>query len=206
MEALDGAPSAVEQRALADWIVDGGLDRRLRRLRHALLERRLALETELRSQFGDGIEIDDPSRDPVVAARLALGDPVAAGLVAAARAVGVAIVPPDDDGRLTLGHAALAEPDLVEAVARLGRAVDALDPTARRPPPDPDRPLRGAIVEGHLPEPRIRDRQAHRHRRSGSAARARVDSSPSGVRWSGGGDPRRSRSRVRSGQSSAAKP
>ena len=156
VEALDGAPSPVEQRALASWIADGGLDRRLRRLRHALLERRMALEAALGDELGELVAIEDPAREPVVVARLALDDRVLTALPAAARAVGVAIDPVDDDGRLTLGHAAPSETDLVEAVGRLGRAIDALDPLARRPPPEPPRPIRGTLVEGIFGAPAIR--------------------------------------------------
>ena len=156
VEALDGAPSPVEQRALASWIADGGLDRRLRRLRHALLERRMALESALGDELGGLVAIEDPAREPVVVARLALDDRVLTALPAAARAVGVAIDPVDDDGRLTLGHAAPSETDLVEAVGRLGRAIDALDPLARRPPPEPPRPIRGTLVEGIFGAPAIR--------------------------------------------------
>ncbi len=200
VEALDGAPSPVEQRALASWIADGGLDRRLRRLRHALLERRMALESALGDELG-GL-VDHRGSGP--------GDPwswpdwrstigVLTALPAAARAVGVAIDPVDDDGRLTLGHAAPSETDLVEAVGRLGRAIDALDPLARRPPPEPPRPIRGTLVEGIFGAPAIR-RGERRGRPRPTDRRPRVGSSRSAARSSGGADPQRSRSRVRSGK------
>ena len=147
VDALDGTPSSVEQRALAGWIADGGLDRRLRRLRHALLERRAALESALRDELVGLVTIEPPAPEPVVVARLALDGGTLAGLSAAAWATGVAIVPPDDDGRLVLGHAASSAEDLADAAARLGRAIDALDPGARRPPSNP-RPIRGSIVSG----------------------------------------------------------
>ena len=151
VEALDGTPSPVEQRALAGWIADGGLDRRLRRLRHALLERRAALETALRDELGALVTIEPPATDPVVVVRLALEAGDLAGLASAARATGVALVPPDDEGRLALGHAALSPEDLADALARLGRAIDSLDPAARRPPPAPPRPIRGSVVSGVFP-------------------------------------------------------
>jgi hypothetical protein len=153
VEALDGTPSPMEQGALAGWISDGGLDRRMRRLRHALLERRVALEGVLKEQLGDLVTLEPPSPDPVVVARLALDGGLLAGLPKAARMVGVAIVPPDDDGRLILGHAASSPEALVDAGVRLGRAIDALDPTVRRPPPKPDRPIRGSIVAGVFRRP-----------------------------------------------------
>jgi GntR family transcriptional regulator/MocR family aminotransferase len=148
VEALDGTPSPMEQRALAGWISDGGLDRRMRRLRHALLERRVALEGALNDQLGGLVTLEPPSTDPVVVAHLALDGRDLAGLTRAARTLGVAILPPDDDGRLVLGHAASSPDDLVDAVVRLGRAIDALDPTARRPPPEPPRSIRGSVVSG----------------------------------------------------------
>ena len=148
LAALDGAPSPVDQRALAGWIAEGGLDRRLRRLRHALLERRRALEAALRTELDAVVELEPPAGDPVVAIRFRRPGPVTAGLVAAARAHGVAIASPDDEDRLALGHAALDGPDLADAVARLGRAIDALDPMARHEPPSPPRPMMGSLVAG----------------------------------------------------------
>jgi GntR family transcriptional regulator/MocR family aminotransferase len=157
VDALDGTPSSVEQRALAGWVADGGLDRRLRRLRHALLERRIALEGALRDELGELVTLEPAAPEPVVVARLALSDRDLADLATAARSIGVAIVSPDDDGRLILGHAASSPEDLAEAVARLGQAIDALDPTARRPPPEPPRPIRGSIVSGVFRGPDARD-------------------------------------------------
>jgi GntR family transcriptional regulator / MocR family aminotransferase len=153
VEALDGRPSPMEQGALAGWISDGGLDRRMRRLRHALLERRIALEGALKEQLGELVTLEPPSPEPVVVARLALDGRLLAGLARAAWTVGVAILPPDDEGRLILGHAASSPEALVDAVVRLGRVIDALDPTVRRPPPKPTRPIRGPIVSGVFRRP-----------------------------------------------------
>jgi hypothetical protein len=49
----------------------------------------------------------------------------------------VTIASPDADGRLPIGFASLPEDALVDAARRLGRAIDALDPGARRPPQSP---------------------------------------------------------------------
>jgi GntR family transcriptional regulator/MocR family aminotransferase len=148
LAALDGAPSPMDQRALAGWIAEGGLDRRLRRLRHALLERRLALETALRTELDTVVDLEPPADDPVVAIQLRRPGAISAGIVAAARASGVAIAPPDDEDRLVLGHAALDGDDLADAVARLGRAIDALEPMARREPPSSSGSIRGSLVAG----------------------------------------------------------
>ncbi len=157
LAALDGGPSAVEQSALAGWIAEGGLDRRIRRLRHALLERRRALEAALRIELGELAPIGPAMADPSVAIRLAVRPAVRSGLPAAARTAGVAIAPIDDRGGLTLGHAALSPEALSEAVRRLGRAIDALDPEARRGPPAVLRPLHGAVVRSAFPRLSSRD-------------------------------------------------
>ena len=148
---LDGAPSAVEQHALAGWIADGGLDRRARRLRHALVSRRVALEAALRAELGDLATIEPPSSRPVATIQLAAGDVIRNGIVAAARVAGVTIATPEPDGRLPLGFASLPEEGLVDAVRRLGRAIDALDPGARRRPSAPAPPAGGSIVRRVFP-------------------------------------------------------
>ena len=148
---LDGAPSAVEQHALAGWIEDGGLDRRARRLRHALVGRRTALESALEAELGDLATLEAPSAQPVVTVLLAPREAIRAGIVAAARAAGVTIAGPDPDGRLPIGFAALSEDALVDGVRRLGRAIDALDPGARRRPQSPAPPSGGSIVRRMFP-------------------------------------------------------
>jgi DNA-binding transcriptional MocR family regulator len=158
---LDGAPPAVEQHAIAGWIADGGLDRRARRLRHALVGRRTALERAIEAELGDLAALEGPSPQPVVTIRLAPRQAIRSGLVAAARAAGVTIVAPDPDGRLGLGFAALSEDALVDAVRRLGRAIDALDPGARRRPQAPAPPAGGSVVRRMFPRP-VTDRDVPR--------------------------------------------
>ena len=131
VEALDGTPDPLAALALADWIADGGLDRRCRRLRHALLERRAAAVSALRDELGEVAMIEPPDHRPVVAVRLAVRAHVRAGLERAALRQGVAIATPDDEGRLALGLATLEPAQLVDAIRRIGRAIDRLDPELR---------------------------------------------------------------------------
>lgn len=131
VEALDGTPDPLAALALADWIADGGLDRRCRRLRHALLERRAGVVAALREELGRAVEIEPQDHRPVVTVRLALAAPVRAALERAALRHGVAIAALDEEGRLLLGIAGLDGDQLVEAIRRVGRALDRLDPDLR---------------------------------------------------------------------------
>ncbi len=135
---LDGSPSAVDQRAIAGWIADGGLDRRVRRLRHLLRSRRAALETALTDTLGPILEVEPAGPEPILRVRLALEPRASSGLALAARAAGLLIEPPGPDGRLDLGYAALDEDGPIKAAWRLSQAVDAVDPRARRAASGPD--------------------------------------------------------------------
>jgi GntR family transcriptional regulator / MocR family aminotransferase len=130
---LDGSPSTVDQRAIAGWIADGGLDRRVRRLRHLLRSRRAVLEGALGDMLGPIVDVEPAGPDPVLTVRLALEPGARARLAPAARAVGLLIDPPGPDGRLDLGYAALDEDGPIKAAWRLSQAVDAVDPQARHP-------------------------------------------------------------------------
>ncbi|MEO8229798.1 MAG: PLP-dependent aminotransferase family protein [Chloroflexota bacterium] len=158
---LDGAPSAVEQHALAGWIADGGLDRRARRLRHALIGRRTALEGALRAELGEVATLERAGGRPLVTIQLVPRDIIRAGIVGAARAAGVTIASPDADGRLPIGFASLPEDALVDAARRLGRAIDALDPGARRRPRSPD-PVQGSSIVRRLFPRQLTDRDEPR--------------------------------------------
>lgn len=130
---LDGSPSATDQRAVAGWIADGGLDRRLRRLRHVLRSRRATLESALADALGPILLVESVGPDPVLTVRLSLEPRALASLAPAARTAGLLIDPPDPDGRLVLGYSALDEDGPIKAAWRLSQAVDAVDPHARRP-------------------------------------------------------------------------
>ncbi len=134
---LDGSPSPVDQRAIAGWIADGGLDRRVRRLRHLLRSRRTALETALADTLDPILEVEPAGPDPILTVRLALEPGARARLGPAARAAGLLIDPPGPDGRLDLGYAALDEDGPIKVAWRLSQAVGAVDPRALRPVPGP---------------------------------------------------------------------
>ncbi len=130
---LDGSPSATDQRVVAGWIADGGLDRRVRRLRQVLLSRRSGLIAALIEELGSILTLDPTRPNPVVSGQLHLDPGASAGLVTAARSVGLLIDPPEPDGRIVLAYGALEEDGPVKAAWRLGRAIDAVDPGARDP-------------------------------------------------------------------------
>ncbi len=136
---LDGFPPTVDQRAIAGWIADGGLDRRVRRLRHLLRSRRAALESALTDMLGPVIEVEPAGPEPILRVRLALEPRARSGLALAARGAGLLIEPPDPDGRLALGYAALDDDGPIKAAWRLSQAVDTVEPRARRAAPAPER-------------------------------------------------------------------
>lgn len=128
-----GTPS-LEQLALADFIVEGHLERHARRARSRCAMRRATLLEAVAEHFGDDARILGASAGLHVLLRLP-GVPADAvpQLRAAARRKGVAVYPaapfyatPPPHAELLLGYAALSEETIREGVARLRHALDAL--------------------------------------------------------------------------------
>jgi GntR family transcriptional regulator/MocR family aminotransferase len=135
---VDVHVSALEQAALADFILEGHFTRHLRRMRTLYAERRAAFVAEIQHHLGDMLEIQPSEVGLHLVAWLPAGmDDQAAVRQAAAYGVDtVAIsscgIEPMQRGGLILGYAAVAEHEMREGVRRLAVALHSLPPISRR--------------------------------------------------------------------------
>lgn len=125
---IDRFGDPVLEAAVGALMADGALQRHVKRARRVYAARRDALTEALRRAFGDRVAVEAP--DGGLALWLKLTRERAADWVARARSAGIRLRPPmAPDGAppgvegLRLGFAALNEPELSAAVARLARAV-----------------------------------------------------------------------------------
>jgi GntR family transcriptional regulator / MocR family aminotransferase len=134
---VDGHVSALEQAALADFMLEGHFTRHLRRMRTLYAERRAALIAEIQHHLGDLLEIQPSEVGMHLVAWLPPGmdDQAAARQAAAHRVDTVAISScgkePMPRGGLILGYAAVPEHEMREGVRRLAAALHSLPPTSR---------------------------------------------------------------------------
>jgi GntR family transcriptional regulator/MocR family aminotransferase len=132
---FDNGHPWLEQAAVAEFLVSGGFDRHLSRIRRRYLARRDCLIHELRSRFGpcriDGIEggmhavwhlPEGSAHAPDLQRRLA-DDGVGVYSLAAAPVHRVEPVP-SSDSVLLLGYPCLSEERIRDAVERIARALD----------------------------------------------------------------------------------
>jgi len=126
---VDHQGDHVLERALADLMEDGEVQRHIRRARRIYLERQGAMVAALRSVLGDALSFEVPAGGTTIWARVAAGiDP--AGWVARAAEKGVLFRPGvffAADGRprpfVRLGYAGLNGKELREAVKRLAETL-----------------------------------------------------------------------------------
>jgi GntR family transcriptional regulator/MocR family aminotransferase len=120
---------ALEQAALADFIVDGHLGRHVRRMRALYATRGRALIRAVRRQAPDALEVRSAHAGLHLVAWLPPGvdDRAAAERAAAAGVEAQALsdhaLERPERGGLLLGYAAVPEPEVDQAVARLARAL-----------------------------------------------------------------------------------
>jgi GntR family transcriptional regulator/MocR family aminotransferase len=134
---VDRHVSALEQTALADFMLDGHFTRHLRRMRTLHAERRAAFVAEIQHHLEDILEIQPSEGGMHLVAWLPQGmDDQAAARQAAAH--GVDTVPlssfgvePVQRGGLILGYAAVSEHEMRDGVRRLAAALHSLPPTSR---------------------------------------------------------------------------
>jgi GntR family transcriptional regulator/MocR family aminotransferase len=135
---VDRHVSALEQTALADFMIEGHFTRHLRRMRTLHAKRRAAFVAEIQQHLGDILEIQPSEGGMHLVAWLPPGmdDRVAARQAAAH---GVDTVPissfgmePMQRGGLILGYAAVSEHEMREGVRRLAAALHSLPSTSRR--------------------------------------------------------------------------
>ncbi len=134
---VDGHVTALEQAALADFMLEGHFTRHLRRMRTLYAERQAALVAEIHQHLGDMLEIQPSEVGMHLVAWLPPGmDDRAAARQAAAH--GVDTVPlsscgkePIERGGLILGYATVAEHEMREGVRRLAAALHSLPPASR---------------------------------------------------------------------------
>jgi GntR family transcriptional regulator/MocR family aminotransferase len=116
----------LEQRALASFIVEGGFERHLRRMRVLYRARREALLAALRRHIGDGLEVSGESAGMHLVVRLPLLE--TDRFIERARRAGVALMSTGPHhlrdpvpGEFIFGFAEHDEATMEEAIARLGR-------------------------------------------------------------------------------------
>jgi GntR family transcriptional regulator/MocR family aminotransferase len=116
----------LEQRALASFIVDGGFERHLRRMRVLYRARRASLLESLRRHIGDGLEVSGESAGMHLVVRLPLLE--TDRFIERARRAGVAVMSTAPHhlrnpvpGEFIFGFAEHDEATMEEAIARLGR-------------------------------------------------------------------------------------
>jgi GntR family transcriptional regulator / MocR family aminotransferase len=134
---VDRHVSALEQAALADFMLEGHFTRHLRRMRTLYAERQATFVAEIQHHLGDMLEIQPSEVGMHLVAWLPPGmDDKAAARQAAA--YGVDTVPissfgiePMQRGGLILGYAAVAEHEIRDGVRRLAAALHSLPSTSR---------------------------------------------------------------------------
>ena len=133
---VDGHVSALEQAALADFMLEGHFTRHLRRMRTLYAQRQAAFVAELQHQLGDLLEIQPSEVGMHLVVWLPAGmDDQAAARRAAAHGVDTVAVSscgmePVQRGGLILGYAAVAEQEMREGVRRLAAALHSLPATS----------------------------------------------------------------------------
>jgi len=127
---MDRHSPSLEQRAVADFINEGHLERHLRRMRALYNRRRQKLVNALRTHFGDRVTIVGENSGMHLMIRLR-GPRKAEDVVQRAAEYGVGLLragmyylrrPPDDE--FVLGYAALSERKIQEGVRRLAKALE----------------------------------------------------------------------------------
>ncbi len=133
---VDGHVSALEQAALADFMLEGHFTRHLRRMRTLYAQRRAAFVAEMQQHLGDMLEIQRSDVGMHLVAWLPPGmDDQAAARRAAAHGVDTVAISsfgmePLQRGGLILGYAAVAEQEMREGVRRLAAALRSLPATS----------------------------------------------------------------------------
>jgi GntR family transcriptional regulator / MocR family aminotransferase len=134
---VDRHVSALEQAALADFMLEGHFTRHLRRMRTLYAERQAALVAEIQHHLGDMLEIQSSEVGMHLVAWLPPGmDDQAAVRQAAAHGVDTVAISsfgmePIQRGGLILGYAAVSELEIPDGVRRLAAALHSLLPTLR---------------------------------------------------------------------------
>jgi len=134
---VDRHVSALEQAALADFMLEGHFTRHLRRMRTLYAERRATFVAEIQHHLGDMLEIQPSEAGMHLVAWLPPGmDDQAAARQAAAHGVDTIAISscgmePMQRGGLILGYAAVAEHEMREGVRRLAAALHSLPATSR---------------------------------------------------------------------------
>lgn len=125
----DRQTPTLEQRALADFITEGHLERHLRRMRTLYDKRRQALVRALKNNFEDRIEIVGENAGMHVMVRLQTGFSDEE-VVRRAAQVGVGVVSSQiyylgqsHSGEFVLGYAGLSERRIQEGIRRLAKAL-----------------------------------------------------------------------------------
>jgi GntR family transcriptional regulator/MocR family aminotransferase len=127
----DTGTASIEQLALADFIVEGHLERHARRARNRTAERRVALLDAIERELGDRARVCGASAGLHVLLQLPdLPADESRRLREACRERGVGVYPaapyyarPPDHLELLLGYAALGEEAIREGIARLRQAL-----------------------------------------------------------------------------------
>ena len=134
---VDGHVSALEQAALADFMLEGHFTRHLRRMRTLYAERQAALVAEIQHHLGDMLEIQPSEVGMHLVTWLPAGmDDRPAARQAAAHGVDTVAISscgmePMQRGGLILGYAAVPEHEMRDGVRRLAAALRSLPPTSR---------------------------------------------------------------------------
>ena len=134
---VDRHVSALEQTALADFMLEGHFTRHLRHMRTLHAERRAAFVAEIQHHLGDMLEIQPSEGGMHLVAWLPPGmDDQAAARQAAAHNVDTVPlssygVEPMERGGLILGYAAVSEHEMRDGVRRLATALHSMPPTSR---------------------------------------------------------------------------
>ena len=125
----DRQTPTLEQRALADFIAEGHLERHLRRMRTLYDKRRQTLVRTLKNSFGDQVEIVGENAGMHLMIRLQTGlsedEVVRRSVQAGVGMVGAQFYYLDESpsGQFVLGYAGLSERRIQEGVRRLAKAL-----------------------------------------------------------------------------------